>query len=309
MANRDYPIPDASGNLIIDDDGRLKISYRGGLTVTVVNSLPATSNTSATLLDSGNFVLRELDSNGSVTRILWESFDYPTDTLLPGMKLGINIKTGHKLSLTSWRSDEVPASGSFTFGVDSNGTGQLVIWWRGNVYWTSGLWSNGSFDNVRQLSYEDYYNFSYVSNENEKYLSYSVNESSNSPMFYMRPDGGMRGEVWAEPIGDCEWRSGNYTGCNMTVNSPECRKPNYSLQAQEKKLISDGIKYDESYNLSDFDCKKICWNNCSCVAYATNKGTGCEIWIQGMSFKEYFGSYFDDKQFYFLSSESVSKRG
>ncbi|CAK9151639.1 unnamed protein product [Ilex paraguariensis] len=302
MANRDNPIPDASGNLIIDFDGRLKISYSGGRSAIVFNSLPANSNASATLLDSGNFVFRELDSNGSVTQVLWESFDYPTDTLLPGMKLGINLKTGHTLSLTSWRSDEVPASGSFTFGVDSNGTGQLVIWRLGNVYWTSGLWSNGSFDNVRQLSYEDYYNFSYVSNENEKYLSYSVNEISTSPMFYIGPDGQMRGDEGIASIGGCHLR--NHLGCKMTGNSPECRKPNYFLVAKAKSIVGDGFKYDKSYNLSDSDCKEICWNNCSCVAYATNNGTGCEIWVQGMSFEEHFGTY-DDRQFYFL----YSKRG
>ena len=36
------------------------------------------------LLDSGNLVLR--DENSGIS--LWESFDYPSDTFLPGMKMG-----------------------------------------------------------------------------------------------------------------------------------------------------------------------------------------------------------------------------
>jgi hypothetical protein len=45
------------------------------------------------LLDSGNFILREQNSDGSTRQNLWPSFDYPTDTLLPGMKLGVGLKT------------------------------------------------------------------------------------------------------------------------------------------------------------------------------------------------------------------------
>ncbi|KAK0601890.1 hypothetical protein LWI29_028460 [Acer saccharum] len=37
-------------------------------------------------------------------QILWQSFDSPTSAFLPGMKLGINHKTGQNWSLTSWFS-------------------------------------------------------------------------------------------------------------------------------------------------------------------------------------------------------------
>lgn len=65
-------------------------------------------NTSATLLGSGNFVLRETNSIGSAGKLLWQSFDYPTDTLLPGMKLGVNHRTARNWMLTSWFSDTMP---------------------------------------------------------------------------------------------------------------------------------------------------------------------------------------------------------
>ena len=73
-----------------------KFSYK-------VASISLNSNTSATLLDSGNLVLRNGNSD-----ILWESFDYPTDTLLPGMKLGYDKRAGKTWSLVSWRSTEDP---------------------------------------------------------------------------------------------------------------------------------------------------------------------------------------------------------
>ncbi len=88
VANRDNPIADKSGILMIDEFGRLIISHSGG-SVFVSNSVPAENNAtaSAMLLDSGNFILREQNSDGSTRKNLWQSFDYPTDTLLPGMKL------------------------------------------------------------------------------------------------------------------------------------------------------------------------------------------------------------------------------
>lgn len=103
-------------------------------------------------------MLGELDTYGSFDRELWKSFDYPTNTLLPGMKLGINLRTGNKWSLTSWVNDQVPASGSFTFGLDTNCTNQLIILWMGNVYWKSLPCPTGQFD------------FKYISNEDEIYF-------------------------------------------------------------------------------------------------------------------------------------------
>ncbi|KAI9186388.1 hypothetical protein LWI28_016758 [Acer negundo] len=39
---------------------------------------------------------------------MWQSFDHPTDTLLPGMKLGRNFVTGLDKNLSSWKSIEDP---------------------------------------------------------------------------------------------------------------------------------------------------------------------------------------------------------
>ena len=44
----------------------------------------------AKLLDIGNLVLVQQDSQ----RVTWESFDYPTNTMLPFMKLGLDQQIG-----------------------------------------------------------------------------------------------------------------------------------------------------------------------------------------------------------------------
>lgn len=148
VANRNTPILcKESVSLTIDSsDGNLKILWNGGNPI-AVSSVQGASNTvvSASLLQSGNFVLNELNLNGSIKRMLWQSFDYPTDTLLPGMKLEINLKTGHKWFLQSWITDASPVQGSFTLGMDPNLMNRLIVWWRGEFYSVSRFWLNGSF--------------------------------------------------------------------------------------------------------------------------------------------------------------------
>uniref|UniRef100_A0A2N9IMQ1 non-specific serine/threonine protein kinase n=1 Tax=Fagus sylvatica TaxID=28930 RepID=A0A2N9IMQ1_FAGSY len=216
VANRDNPIADKSGILMIDEFGRLIISHGGGC-VFVSNSVPAENNAtaSAMLLDSGNFILREQNSDGSTRQNLWQSFDYPTDTLLPGMKLGMGLKTTDVWSLTSWISENNPAKGSFTLtaAFHMDGTSMLVIWWQGNSYWTSGIWQNGHFEFVPRLSNDGYNNFSLISNENEMYFTYSLNENHNLSRYMIDSTGAILEITGLAPFGGGPCSYGSYPGC------------------------------------------------------------------------------------------------
>lgn len=65
------------------------------------------------LLDSGNIVLMD-DDHG----YLWQSFQHPTYTFLPGMKMNTN------LTLRSWKNENDPGTGSFTFELAKTGDPQ-----------------------------------------------------------------------------------------------------------------------------------------------------------------------------------------
>ncbi|KAL3528770.1 hypothetical protein ACH5RR_008092 [Cinchona calisaya] len=286
VANRDSPIPDASGNLMIDTDGKFMISYGEGQEF-VFFIAPARSNVSSRLLDNGNLVFQELNnSDGSVKQILWQSFDQPTDTLLPGMKLGLNFKTGQRWLLTSWISDQVPASGSVTFGVDP--TNQLMIWWRGSVVWNSGIWQNGHFDYMQNLATaSDQYgdlNFSYVSDEEKKYFIYSASEGQILTRYTLDSSGIVNDSTGSPTFGACTPHPAFVPGCNMEILSP-CRRADLDREGDLLFDQTQGFPYGDSIvldknNYSLFDCRVECRSKCSCVAYASisDNGTGCEIW-------------------------------
>ncbi|KAG8383777.1 hypothetical protein BUALT_Bualt04G0049000 [Buddleja alternifolia] len=85
IANRDNnPVVSEDVNLVLTNDGRL-ILRQGqgqgqGRDIYVAN--PSEPIAWGSMLDNGNFVLYNSDS-----RIIWQSFDHPTDTLLPGQRL------------------------------------------------------------------------------------------------------------------------------------------------------------------------------------------------------------------------------
>ncbi|XP_060184714.1 G-type lectin S-receptor-like serine/threonine-protein kinase LECRK3 [Lycium barbarum] len=78
-ANRNSPVVPSSTVLLLTSDGRLIVQV-GGKEISVIN--PSQAIASASMLDTGNFVLYNSDHN-----IIWQSFDNPTNTLLPGQHL------------------------------------------------------------------------------------------------------------------------------------------------------------------------------------------------------------------------------
>ncbi|GKV43379.1 hypothetical protein SLEP1_g50677 [Rubroshorea leprosula] len=110
-ANRDSPILNDSAYLTVNGHGNLKILARETEVITLY-STKASINASAILLDDGNFVLRQLNPDGSVKGTLWQSFEHPMDTLLPGVKLGITTNLTSRISYNSL------ALGHFTLAYD-----------------------------------------------------------------------------------------------------------------------------------------------------------------------------------------------
>ncbi|XVE87892.1 hypothetical protein DITRI_Ditri19aG0025100 [Diplodiscus trichospermus] len=128
VANRARPINDSYGQLTINVDGNLILLDGAGnmIWASKSNSARLVKEPTGRLLNSGNLVLfdrRDTDSDD----YLWQSFDYPCDTLLSGMKLGWDAKTGLHRQLTSWKTAADPSPGNFTFSIDISVSPQIVL--------------------------------------------------------------------------------------------------------------------------------------------------------------------------------------
>nr|GEY36731.1 receptor-like serine/threonine-protein kinase SD1-8 [Tanacetum cinerariifolium] len=108
VANRDDPINSSSGKLTIGENGNVILVDQSETAIWSSNQSVPVANVVAQLLDDGNFVLRR-ENDEKPENYIWQSFDYPTDTALPKMKLGWSKKTGNSKFLRSWKSNNDPA--------------------------------------------------------------------------------------------------------------------------------------------------------------------------------------------------------
>lgn len=165
--NRDDPIPHSHYNY-----SRVELLSNGSLYVylgveRIWYYFPIVSE--AVILDTGNFVFR--DSSGG---IVWQSFDYPTDTWLPGMKLYDDFRFN---GLVSWTNPNDPASGNYALVVDSGEVSTRFN--REETLWSSGALQGGAFASLPDYSsFRISYNFTHLSSDTYGYLMYNVyNES------------------------------------------------------------------------------------------------------------------------------------
>ncbi|KAE8646467.1 hypothetical protein Csa_016234 [Cucumis sativus] len=309
IANRNSPFPNnsASISLTIDVNGSLKIQSGNYFFSLFNGGQPTTS--SAILQDDGNFVLREMNRDGSVKQIVWQSFDHPTDTLLPRMKIGINHKTNSTWSLTSWRSDESPKPGAFRLGMNPNNTYELVMFIQDDLLWRSGNWKDGSFEFLASYISKGI-NFNRVSNENETYFiyyipglhRYSVYENSYDyegsrefilPQWTLENDGVLIfNNQQYFPLVCLNSRNEMDSSCvrRKQEQLPECRNelsygygPGFSVINGYKgeRINGSNYYYEQSGNLTTLECHSICMNDCDCIAFAIpayGSDSGCEFW-------------------------------
>ncbi|KAI8525294.1 hypothetical protein RHMOL_Rhmol13G0219800 [Rhododendron molle] len=317
VANRDRPLTDSSGTMIISDDGNLlilsgqkKIIWSSNVSNPIVNS-------SAQLLDSGNLVIRD-DSDG---RTIWESFQYPSDSFLQRMKLGSDVK------MKSWKSSSDPSVGTFSAGLNCLTIPEIYVWNGSHPYWRSGPWNGQIFIGVPYMNSMYLNGFTVIPDDNKgtAYVSFTTGNVSLMEYYLLNHDGNLMQKETIEwkrewevswsaletdcdvygkcgPFGSCnskdspicsclrgfepnnieEWNRENFTGGCARRTPLQCeRNGSSNLDQKDGFLKLTTMKVPELadwVSVPENECEKQCLMNCSCAAYAYYQGIGCMSW-------------------------------
>ncbi|CAA2993777.1 receptor-like serine threonine- kinase SD1-8 isoform X1 [Olea europaea subsp. europaea] len=317
VANRETPISDMNsaelkilhGNLVLMDESQVSI-WSTNVNLTTSDSVVAA------LGDNGNLVLRD-ESEPRTSEGFWQSFDNPTDTLLPGSKIAYNKHTKKEKILTSWKNFEDPATGLFSNELDPNGRQCIIRWNRTEWFWTSGAWNGHFFSSIPRMSLDSFFNHSYVDNVNESYYTYSLNNRFIISRYVMDVSGQINltvwykekwNSLWFQPMqqcdvyaycgafGTCNQNSSNFCYClpgfkqrsendwSLKDYSGGCEREivlNCRNDRKDKFLANNLVMLPSNSQRvmagSAGECESICLSNCSCTAYSY-EDNACLVW-------------------------------
>ncbi|KAK2383219.1 G-type lectin S-receptor serine/threonine-protein kinase RKS1 [Trifolium repens] len=229
VANRDNPINDTSGILAISPNGNLELHHNlstipiWSTNVSFPQSQTNSTNVIAQLSDIANLVLMLINTK----TILWESFDYPTDTMLPYLRLGFDRKNNQSRSLRSWKTDDDPGNGAFTLKFSTNiGKHQLFMYNHDLPWWRGGHWNEELLVGLPYMKRDTAVsNISFVEDDNYVALSYNMYDKSFISRTVVHQSGYFQTftwdnqksqwiRYWSEPTNPCD----NYGTCGSNSN-------------------------------------------------------------------------------------------
>ncbi|KAG6688275.1 hypothetical protein I3842_11G116000 [Carya illinoinensis] len=233
VANRDTPLNDHSGVLTVTDEGVLALLNSTNNVVWSTNTSRTAENPVAQLLDTGNLVVKD----GNVDdpeRFLWQSFDYPCDTLLPKMKIGRDLVTGLDRVMSSWKSTEDPARGDFTVRLDPRGLPQRVLMKGNTIKARTGSWNGIRFTGYPGVTRNPVFDYEFMMNQNEVYYDFTLVNTSVFSIYTINPSGVAQRFMWMDRTRSWELYAtsqpdacqtyafcGAYATCDRD-NSPAC---------------------------------------------------------------------------------------
>ncbi|KAI4334054.1 hypothetical protein L6164_018791 [Bauhinia variegata] len=315
VANRDNPVIDSMGVFQIAEDGNLKVLDNDGRDYWSSElEGSSTSNRTVKLMDSGNLVLIDYQSNLN----LWQSFEHPTDTFLPGMKMDSNLE------LTSWRSSSDPGSGDFTFKQGPTGGSNYIISRNpGQLYWESGITSEINSEAIS--GWVVYLLTNFTTKTNQPKIPFSdydntrlLMNSTGHIQVAKRIDSSNEWSLqWEEPKNLCKIYNfcGNFSSCNaynryickclpgFTPKSPDiyggyfrndqgcvrrpatCGESTYFINLMQMKVSNPSTKLLVNETECRSECRKLC-PRCQAYSYVPadrSSSYTCWLWTQDLT--------------------------
>jgi hypothetical protein len=199
VANRDHPLNDTSGVLLMSDSGSLLLLDGGSGNAVWSSGSTNSPSAGARLLDSGNLVVQGQNNNATA---LWQSFDHPCNNMLPGMKIGKNRWTGTEWYLSSWRSAADPAPGNFkyvtSYIADDVGRPENVLWGaNGTKVYRTGPWNGKRFNGVPEMTqFSDIFAFQLTDSPGEVTYGYVAKAAAPYSRVTVTETGRVQRLVW-----------------------------------------------------------------------------------------------------------------
>ncbi|KAM0063304.1 putative protein kinase RLK-Pelle-DLSV family [Helianthus debilis subsp. tardiflorus] len=266
VANRNTPLTDTSGELTLTLQGVLILrdANKGNVVWSSTNSsTTSVKNPIGQLLDTGNFIVHEEGEGINQEDPIWQSFDFITDTLLPGMKQGWNLTTGLERRFTSWRSPDDPAFDTSIISrlvLQPSGRIERLLWIDSKQEWS--LYMAAEIDHCNQYA-----------------LCGSFGRCSidKSPVCEC-----LEG---FEPTSPDQWRDTDWSqGCQHSIPLDCNPGEGFNKYINLKLPDTRGSWYNHTMTL--VECQQMCKSNCSCTAYANSNisgsGSGCFLWFGGL---------------------------
>ncbi|RVW13886.1 G-type lectin S-receptor-like serine/threonine-protein kinase RKS1 [Vitis vinifera] len=287
VLNRDDPINDTSGVLSINTSGNLLL-HRGNTHVWSTNvSISSVNPTVAQLLDTGNLVLIH---NGD-KRVVWQGFDYPTDSWLPYMKLGLNRRTGFNRFLTSWKSPTDPGTGKYSLGFNVSGSPQIFCT-RVQSRYGEPVTGTGSGGARVTVDHDGYLQRNMWQEREDKWFSFYTAPRDRCDRYGLCGPNSNCDDSQAEfectclagfePKSPRDWflKDGS-AGCLRKEGAKVCGNGEGFVKVGRAKPPDTSVAR-VNMNISMEACREECLKECSCSGYAaanvSGSGSGCLSW-------------------------------
>ncbi|XP_058738282.1 G-type lectin S-receptor-like serine/threonine-protein kinase SD3-1 [Vicia villosa] len=256
---------------------------------------------SASLNDDGNLVLVDSKQN-----MIWQSFDNPSDTLLPGQRLHVSktLRASSKDLETSHYSLYLNASGRLQLRWDSN-----VVYWTGeshssiaNANLTASITSDGSLQLQDQHSIAVWSVFGEDHNDSVSYRFLRLDFDGNLRLYSWMEDSQSWRSVWQAvenqckvfatcvDRGVCVFNASGSAECRCPFKTNEtnkCLVPSEqdctigtSMQRYENIYLYGYYPPDDSIVTSSLQqCEQLCHNDsmCTVATFSNIGGPQCSI--------------------------------
>ncbi|KAJ1265769.1 hypothetical protein BS78_08G100300 [Paspalum vaginatum] len=311
VANRQNPITGGNGSLTLTSSS-LELLDRTGNPVWS-NAFQTQNSPQAFLLDSGNLIVNDTVSGN----LLWQAFDHPSDTLLPGIRIGYDTSTNDNSFLTSWKNGSDPSLGEYSLRLDPKRLPDVLLFHGSVPKYRMGTWNGQGFSGVPALRATNLLAFNLTVDEDSAYYSYTALDTSILWRFVISPDGlahrwrSNQSNLWTEywhlpqdqcdvyaycganaacyngdckclseftPKSPCDWSQRNFAGGCVRDAVLPCSSGN-GFAFLSKVKVPDTLNAIMVHGKGWDDCKNLCLRQCSCSAYTVFQESDCVVWF------------------------------